>query len=165
MATEDVVRVLDRIRKRDPSRPEAQLQADIYQLLTMGVMNLGVDEVARLEVQTNDGTRRRLDIEVGHCCIEVKKDLRTGNVLAAARDQLAGYVKKQTQTFGTRYVGILTDGTTWHLHRLEADELVEVASLDAARAEPDDIVVWLESVLATVPNIRPTPDQMGLLHG
>lgn len=160
MATEDVVRVLDRIRKRDPSRPEAQLQADIYQLLTMGVMNLGVDEVARLEVQTNDGTRRRLDIEVGHCCIEVKKDLRTGNVLAAARDQLAGYVKKQTQTFGTRYVGILTDGTTWHLHRLEADELVEVASLDAARAEPDDIVVWLESVLATVPNIRPTPDQI-----
>lgn len=160
MATNDVVQVLDRIRKRDPSRPEAQLQADIYQLLTMGVMNLGVDEVARIEVPTNDGTRRRLDIEVGHCCIEVKKDLRTGNVLTAARAQLAGYVKKQAETFGTRYVGILTDGTTWHLHRLEDDNLIEVARLDAGRAEPDDIMVWLESVLATVPNIRPSPEQI-----
>ena len=160
MATNDVVQVLDRIRRRDPSRPEAQLQADIYQLLTMGVMNLGVEEVAKLEVQTNDGTRRRLDIEIGHCCIEVKRDLRTGNVLAAGRDQLSGYVKKQAETFGTRYVGILTDGTEWHLHRLEDDDLVEVAVLDAGRADPDYVLIWLESVLATVPDIKPTPEQI-----
>ncbi len=126
----------------------------------MGVMNLGVDEVARLEVPTNDGTKRRLDIEVGHCCIEVKKDLRIGNVLLGAREQLAGYVTKQAETFGSRYVGIVTDGVHWHLHRLKDAELVEVAVLDASRAEPDDVLVWLESVLATVPNITPTPDQI-----
>ena len=159
MATNDVIQVLDRIRRRDNSRPEAQLQADIYLLLTMGALNLGVDDVARLEVQTNDGTRRRLDIEVGHCCIEVKKDLRVGNVMASAREQLAGYVRRQAETVGTRYVGILTTAP-WHLHRLEDGALVEVAVLDAGRAEADDILVWLESILATVPNIIPTAEQI-----
>lgn len=160
VTTHDVIEVLDRIRRRDPSRPEAQLQAEIYRLLTMGAMNLGVDEVARLEVPTSDGTKRRLDIEIGHCCIEVKKDLRIGNVLLGAREQLAGYVRKQAETFGSRYVGIITDGVSWHLHRLNDAELVEVAVLDASRAEPNDVLVWLESVLATVPNITPTPDQI-----
>lgn len=158
MATAAVTNLLDRIRRRDPKRPEAELQAQIYQLLTMGVLNLGVDDVAKLEVPTGDGTRRRLDIEVGNCCIEVKRDLRVGSVLESARDQLAGYVKHQAESYGHRYVGILTDGATWHLFRLVADELCQVSTLDATRAEPDHVLVWLESVLATTQHIRPTPD-------
>jgi hypothetical protein len=74
VATQDVVDVLERIRRRQPARPEAQLQAEIYQLLTMGALDLDQDQVAQLEVPTVDGTRRRLDVQVGHCCIEVKKD-------------------------------------------------------------------------------------------
>src|SRR4051812_40229120 len=102
----------------------------------MGALNLGEGDVAKLEVPTDDGTRRRLDIEVGHCCIEVKKDLRTGNVLAQARVQLAGYVTQKAKVVSALYVGILTDGVDWRLHRLEDDDLVEVAVLDASRAEP-----------------------------
>lgn len=149
--------LLDRIRRRDTHRPEAELQAQIYQLLTMGVLNLGEGDVAKLEVQTGDGTRRRLDIEIGHCCIEVKKDLRVGTVLASAQKQLAGYVQHQAKTYGQRYVGMLTDGATWHLYRLVEEELAEVAVLDASRAQPDDVLIWLESVLATEQHIRPTP--------
>lgn len=160
MATQDVVDVLERIRRREPARPEAQLQAEIYQLLTMGALDLDQDQVAQLEVPTVDGTRRRLDVQVGHCCIEVKKDLRVGNVLVAAREQLAGYVRQQAQTFGTRYVGILTDGAMWHLHRLDDDELVEVAVLDAARSDPKQVLIWLESVLATAHSLPPTPDEI-----
>lgn len=157
MVSDAAALVIERVRRRDAGRAEAQLQADIYQLLTMGVLNLSDDEVARLEVQTGDGTRRRLDIQIGACCIEVKKDLRIGNVLADGRIQLAGYVHHQARLLGDRYVGILTDGTMWHLHRLdEHGELTEVDVLDAGSADPDDIIVWLESVLATVPNITPT---------
>ncbi|MDE9363994.1 N-6 DNA methylase [Luteipulveratus sp. YIM 133132] len=157
MATAEVVEVLDRIRRRDSSRPEAQLQAEIYQLLTMGALDLGEGDVAKLEVQTGDGTRRRLDVEVGHCCIEVKKDLRVGNVLEAAKEQLAGYVQHQAETYGRRYVGILTDGATWYLYRLVNGALTEVAVLDASRADADDVLTWLESVLATEHHIPPTP--------
>lgn len=154
-----------RIAVRDPARPEAQLQADIYGLLTAGVLQLKGDEVARLEVQTGDGTRRRLDIEVGTCCIEVKKDLRPGNVLEAARNQLAGYVQTQAATFGTRYVGIITDGVSWHLYRLVDGILQPVSLLTAAATEPDALLVWLESVLATQHKLPPTPQQINARLG
>lgn len=160
MATEQVIEVVDRIRRRDPKRPEAQLQAEIYQLLTMGALNLEVDDVAELEVQTQDGTRRRLDVQIGHCCIEVKKDLRVGNVLTDARAQLAGYVLNQARTYGQRYVGILTDGARWHLHRLVDGTLIEVDVLDAASTDADGLLVWLESVLATAAHIIPTSTQI-----
>lgn len=160
MTRHDVAAVVDRIRRRDARRPEAQLQAEIYQLLTMGALNLDQHDVARLEVPTQDGTRRRLDIEVGHCCIEVKKDLRVGNVLPDAREQLAGYVQLKAATYGSRYVGILTDGTRWHLNRLVGDDLLEVDVLDAAVGDVDDLLIWLESVLATAEHIPPTPAEI-----
>ena len=110
MATEQVIEVVDRIRRRDAKRPEAQLQAEIYQLLTMGALNLETDDVAQLEVQTQDGTRRRLDVQIGHCCIEVKKDLRVGNVLTDARAQLAGYVLNQARTVSYTHLTLPTNG-------------------------------------------------------
>ena len=73
---------------RDAVRTEADVQADIYALLT-GWLNLQPDQVVRLEVPTGDGTRRRLDVAVGHCVIEVKKDLRPAGIRRDAEIQLA----------------------------------------------------------------------------
>lgn len=160
MATQDVVDFVTRITTRDSARPEAQLQADIYALLTSGTLQLADGDVTRLEVPTDDGTRRRLDIQVGHACIEVKKDLRLGNVLDAAREQLAGYVHTQANTFGSRYVGIITDGVAWHLYRLVDGELAHVSELTARTDDPDGLVVWLESVLATQHHLQPTPQHL-----
>ncbi len=160
MATHDVSEIVAVIATRNAKRPEAQLQAEIYKLLTIGVLQLDVDDVAQLEVQTGDGTRRRIDIELGHCCIEVKKDLRLGSVLASAREQLSGYIEVQASKYGTRYVGIVTDGVSWHLHRLVDEQLVEVAVFTASRDQPDALLVWLESVLATQHNLRPTPGEI-----
>ena len=160
MASELVAEIVDSIRRRSPRRAEAQLQAEIYKLLTVGALDLEVDDVARLEVPTQDGTRRRLDVEVGHCCIEVKRDLRAGSVLSEAREQLAGYVLRQSELMGQRYVGILTDGARWHLHRLVDGELVEVDVLDAGATDADGLVVWLESVLATAEHVAPTAEQI-----
>jgi len=58
------------------NRTEAELRGDIYALLTTGGVALEPHQVAKLEVPTKDGTRRRLDVEIGHPVIEVKNDLR-----------------------------------------------------------------------------------------
>lgn len=148
MATHDVTAIVTTIATRSPARPEAQLQAEIYKLLTLGALDLDTDDVAKIEVQTGDGTRQRIDVEVGHCCIEVKKDLRNKSILDSARGQLAGYVEAQSKKYGTRYVGILTDGVEWHLCRLAGEGLEEVTVFTAHPERPDELLSWLEAVLA-----------------
>ena len=151
----------DRLASRT-IRSENDIQADIYLLLTVADLGLEKDDVVKTEVPTADGTRKRLDIEVGHCVIEVKKDLRTGTVQADAEHQLAGYVKSQQAKLGSRYVGILSDGTTWSLYRLHDGELERVDELTLHESAPDvdALLIWLESVLATRPAIPPTPEEI-----
>jgi len=69
-------KIVASLAARDPHRTEADLQGDIYALLTTGGVALEPHQVAKLEVPTKDGTRRRLDVEIGHPVIEVKNDLR-----------------------------------------------------------------------------------------
>lgn len=151
-----------RLAVRDPYRTEADLQADLYVLLTSGRLSLEATQVARLEVQLGDGTRRRLDVEVGHCVIEVKKDLRKPGVLKEAQVQLEGYVETQSQRLSTRYVGVLTDGTEWRLFHLRRQHLEEVASLELSGSEsdPERLQSWLESVLATQEAVSPVPTEI-----
>jgi hypothetical protein len=155
VATDAVVR----LAKRDSSRTEADVQADVYLLLTAGGLNLDTSQVARLEVGTGDGTRRRIDVEIGHCVIELKRDLRVAGVRADAEDQLAGYVQTQTEKLGSRYVGVLTDGTDWFLYRLHQGVLVPAGELrlNAAAPDSDRLLVWLEAILATQEAVKPSP--------
>ncbi|MGW5501300.1 N-6 DNA methylase [Streptomyces rochei] len=148
-----------RLASRDASRSEADLQADVYLLLTAGGLSLQSGDVARLEVPTSDGTRRRIDVQVGHCVIETKKDLRNPSVVTDAEEQLAGYVETQARRLGTRYVGLLTDGTDWYLYHLVERELKRVAELklDSTDPDPESLLSWLESILATQVSIAPTP--------
>ncbi|WP_433494517.1 N-6 DNA methylase [Micromonospora sp. CA-248089] len=150
---------INRLASRDGTRTEADIQADVYLLLTSGSLALQPWQVARLEVPTNDGTRRRLDVEIGHCVIEVKKDLRTPGIRSDAEAQLAGYVRTQTDRLDVRYVGILTDGTDWHLYHLNSGILQQTAQLSLNPAAPDAerLLVWLEAILATQESVRPTP--------
>ncbi|EQD59005.1 BseRI endonuclease, partial [mine drainage metagenome] len=95
--------------------------------------------------------------------IEVKKDLRAGTVLAEAVEQLAGYVAERTKRLNQRYVGVLTDGADWRCYHLRVDEeLEEVAHhvVDPAQPDPDRLCVWLEAILATEAQIRPTPQEI-----
>jgi hypothetical protein len=156
------VDAVTRLVSRDATRTESDLQADIYALLVHGGLSLRADQVARLEVQLADGSRRRIDVEIGHCVIEVKKDLRITGVLESARAQLATYVAAQSEKLESRYVGILTDGTSWHLYRLVATELVEVTVLELTGASQDAerLQVWLESILATQHMVAPVPTEI-----
>ena len=162
MATVDVVNAVQRLASRSSTRTEADLQADLYLVLTSGSLALDAGDVVRLEQQVNDGTRRRLDVEVGHCAFEVKKDLRSEAIRRDAEVQLAGYVQTRTELLGMRYVGVLTDGTGWYLYRLQDGDLVLVADLVLFETAPDAdrLLVWLESILATEDQVAPVPGEI-----
>ena len=152
---------VQRMVARGTIRTEADVQADIYVVLTSGALNLGEDQV-KLESPSGDGTRRRLDVEVGLCAIEVKKDIRPAGIRAEAIVQLASYVSLRSGQLDTRYTGVLTDGVEWLLYAVENDVATEIARLDLNPADPDAerLVSWLETILTTDDSIKPTPGEI-----
>ncbi|MGH3632017.1 MAG: N-6 DNA methylase, partial [Sciscionella sp.] len=146
-----------RLIDRKPARSEATLQADVRQLLLGGGLNLDENDLTvNLETQVGDG--RRIDVEVGFTAIETKKDLRSPAILRDAEEQLGGYVRTRSEQVGQRYVGILTDGVDWRAYNLVRDQFALVSRFEAKqRTQPADLLIWLEGVLATAENIRPTP--------
>ncbi|MPZ64541.1 MAG: N-6 DNA methylase [Pseudonocardiaceae bacterium] len=158
--------LLRRLANRDRVRSEATLQADIRQLLLTGGLGLAEHDLdVELEAQLTD--RRRIDIEVGYTVIEVKKDLRSAGVAAAAEGQLAGYVAARSEQTGQRYVGVLTDGAEWRAYQLRHGELAEATrhTLSVASPDGDVLLFWLEGVLATRQNVPPTPGEIAARLG
>ncbi|MEV4990180.1 Eco57I restriction-modification methylase domain-containing protein [Pseudarthrobacter sp. LMD1-1-1.1] len=153
-----------RIRVRDTKRSEATLQADIRSFILMAPLNLHEDRVhtVDMEAQLGDGTLRRIDVEAGNLIIEVKRDLTKAGILADAEKQLAGYLRQRSTSTGARYVGILTDGSLWRLYNLDvlddADELTHVVEFRPLAGGLKKMVDWLDSVLAALDNLTPTPE-------
>lgn len=141
---------------------EANIQAHIQTLLLYGGLNLGEDDLVTVELEAQAGGGRRIDVETGLTVIEVKRDLRPGNVLEEATKQLGEYVRGRTEQLGQRYVGILTDGADWRLYHLAPGGLEEVSrfELTPASADAEALTVWLEGALATVDAIQPTPREI-----
>jgi len=149
---------------RSNTRTEADIQSDVRALLLSEALDLNDSDLEilqpSLESQLSDGTRRRIDIEAGFCVIEVKKRLTPAVAAEAIAEQLPGYVARREQQTGCRYTGMLTDGRTWQLFRLDGDNLslVREIKLDAAEPDVDGLLVWLESVFATKQDIPATPN-------
>lgn len=157
----DLNSIVARLTARNSARSEADVQSDLKHLLLSAPLNLAEDNLdVRLEPHV--GGRRRIDIEVGLTVIEVKKDLRIGNVRSDAVVQLAGYVESRQAKYGCRYVGVLTDGVDWACYQLAGGVLHQVSELglrgDAADVER--LLSWLEGVLATTRDVKPTPDMI-----
>jgi SAM-dependent methyltransferase len=161
-----VVELLGQIAKRDNTRSEATLQADIRQLVLTAPLSLSAKDVVTADLETPVGVRRRIDIEVGSCLIEVKRDLSAGTVLPDAIEQLADYLAARQKETGCRYVGILTDGSDWRCvclpGEVEAGPPREVSAyrLLPARPDPEPFLIWLEGVLATARDIPATPREI-----
>ncbi len=142
------------------------MQADLHHFLLTAPFQLGEEQLDDVVLESPVGDRRRIDVEVGRCVFEVKRDLRRAGVRVDAVVQLAGYVATRQEQTGQRYVGVLTDGTEWSLWRLDdGDQLVHVSTLELP-ADPDRggverLVVWVETVLATDTQIRPTALEIG----
>lgn len=158
--TRPVPMLVASLADRDSARTEAMVQADIYRLLLTADLNLSSNDLDYIRLEVPTGERLRIDIEVGMTVIEVKKDLRKGKVRSEAIPQLKKYVQEQERAFKTRYVGILTDGAEWVCYHLQEDVLAPVSEFTVSSSKPDvdGLLTWLEGVLATTENIRPTPD-------
>jgi len=157
MVRETFRRLVDRI----PERNEAMVQADIRQLLAAGDLGLEEHDLG-VEPDAQTENRRRIDVAVSCAVIEVRKDLRAGGVLKDAEQQLAGYVATRSERTGQRYVAVLTDGAEWRLyHRLD-EGLQQVTSLivDSSAPDVEELLKWLESVLASGRQIEPTPGEI-----
>jgi hypothetical protein len=151
--------VVVRLLSKDHKRTEADVQSDIKELLLQPQFGLDDQQVPKLEVQTEDGTRRRIDILTGATVVEVKKDL-TVAVRKEAEPQLGGYIDNRIELTGGRYNGILSDGRTWVLYELDpaSGELAVRSELAISTVDDTErLVSWLSSVLATDHGLTPTP--------
>lgn len=150
-----------RLADRTRARSEATIQADVRQLLLTAGLELSEDALD-VQLETQVGDRRRIDVEVGYTVIEVKRDLRSETVIAAARTQLTGYVATREHQTGQRYLGVLTDGAKWIAYQLRDGELVESTHLDINPTRPDvqELRYWLEGILATTTGVQPTPAEI-----
>jgi hypothetical protein len=159
-ATVDLKELAQRLADLGAPRSESDVQSDLRDLLLFGGFNLG-DHHVRLE--THAGNRRRIDVEVGRTVFEVKKDLRVGNTLDEAVNQLAGYVEQRMQAVGERYVGVVTDGSDWHLFHPDAEgglRHVMEYTLDPSAPNVADLRIWLDGALATSHALHPSPDEI-----
>ena len=161
VSTDDLTQLLRRLADRERVRSEATVPADVRQLLLSGGLGLG-DHDLDVQLETQVGDRRRIDVEVGFTVIEVKKDLRNASIVRAAEEQLAGYVTARGAQTGQRYVGVLTDGREWHAYHERDSKLVDVTQHVINPTKPDvgALLFWLEGVLATRQGVPPTPNEI-----
>ena len=148
----------ERLVDRYVRRPEAEIQADIRQFILDAPFQLEEGDVSDVNLETQLGDVRRIDVEVGATVIEVKRDLRPERIRRDAETQLAGYVSVRSDQTGLRYAGILTDGTIWLCYHLVDGELRQVADISLGPGSPETLIVWLEGVLATTEGIAPTAE-------
>jgi SAM-dependent methyltransferase len=158
---ENLEKIAARLAQGSKERTEATIQADVRSLLLEAPLFLETDDVEDVFLES-PVAGKRIDVEVGLTAIEVKRSLTSTKVKSAATEQLAGYVRQRTDETSQRYVGILTDGSRWVLlHLLPDGSLGQVSSFDLnSPSEIEGLVVWLENVLATVPAISPTPEEI-----
>ncbi len=161
MNTQALRKLVATLAARDTPRSEAQVQADVRQLLLDAPLNLEQRNLEDVVLEAHVGSGF-IDIELGACVIEVKRDLRKGNVRAAAIDQLCGYVVQRQEQTGLRYVGVLTDGAEWRCYHAVAAALNEVSVFEVKASKPDvdGLLLWLEGVMATSQGIPPLPEQI-----
>lgn len=156
----DLSACLSRVSKRHAGRTEADIQADVRDVLLYGGFDLG-DEHVLLESPAPE--RRRIDVEVGHLNIECKKDLRSERVLEEAEQQLEGYLRSREKGTPGRYIGVLTDGALWRLYQTSIETLAFVSEFRVQSGGPDErsFRTWLGSLLATERHLEPTGEAIG----
>jgi N-6 DNA methylase len=153
--------IAERLSSGSKGRTEADLQADVRSFLLAAPLDLAVGQID-VSLEAPAGAGRRIDVEAGCVVIEVKKSLGSKSVFDQAVEQLAGYVRTRTEETAQRFVGVLTDGRSWHLfHLTPSGSLAPVDLLEVrGRGDADRLSAWLEVVLATTDRIRPTPQEI-----
>lgn len=162
MATPALQKTAGRLAAGSSGRTEADIQSDVRDFLIHADLDLTSGDLEDVALEVQAGAGRRIDVEAGCAVIEVKKSLGSPTVVDDATAQLSGYVKHRTEELGQRFVGVLTDGQRWMLHHLLPGgelALVDTFTLSGAQ-DADRLAAWLEVVLATTDQIKPSPREV-----
>jgi len=153
-----VLKALQALATSTSTRTEADIQSDVKALLVAG--NFLPGETPLLESPTADGTKGRIDIELGSLVIECKKvvDSKKKAPLSDAEIQLGAYLATREAQTGQLYAGVLTDGFHWRHYRLTHSQCELVSTFDVQSGLIDDrpFRTWLGSVLPTEVKVLPT---------
>ncbi len=153
---------------RTPQQVEADVQFAIAAFLTTAELGLADAQVAKVEEQTADGTRRRIDITYGRLVIEVKLSLGSSALTTKAENQLGDYLRTLRDRDGYEYAGLLTDGIDWHLYALAEESQVRVDSFHTTgdpRDRAERLRLWLQTILLTGDRIPATPARVAAQLG
>lgn len=162
----DLQALLERIAKRDAKRSEATLVADIRQLLLDAPLDLHADDLQEVVLEAPVKGGRRIDIEAGSTILEVKRDLNKVRTLEQATAQLSGYLRERERELDRRFSGLVTDGQVWICFASAGDGIREVTRFELEpRPDIELFLVWLDGVLATARDLKPTPHEVELRLG
>ena len=147
----DVVR---RLTDRSHTRAVAEVNADIRVLLLSGELGLDEDDLSVMPKVGNE--HRLIVVDAGRVIIRIIRDFDIPTVVEVAKHELSDAIAIQSRNAGQRYAAILTDGMQWHLYQRLNDELQLVNVKTASPRLPEEMLGWLEAIMATGRNIPPS---------
>ena len=161
-----LVELLAQIARREATRSEATLQADIRQLVLTSPLSLSAENVVTADLETPVGVRRRIDIEVGSTPYRGQEGPPSGNVQSDANEQLADTFppgRKRPAADTSASSPTVPTGARPLTGGEEAGPQREVSGyqLSPSRPVPEPFLSWLEGVLATAREIPATPREIG----
>lgn len=153
--------LMRRMTNRDVDRNDAMVQADVRQFLLLA--DLGLDE-ADLGVALGDSPhlQHKIHIRIARTVIEVRGNLRGPGVAQSALEGLSEYCATQARSIGGYYAAILTDGAEWHLYLSDGHDLQHIHTWQSETTipGPNSLGAWLESILSSRINVKPSPSEI-----
>ncbi|KAB8183913.1 N-6 DNA methylase [Nonomuraea phyllanthi] len=156
----DISIIIKRLASRRATRRLEDVRDDILQLLQKG--DLGLTELDLSDVRNSLwGVGFQVDIRIGRTVIDVRRDLTDNRDLLEAKASLEQYISAVQQRDKGNYLGLVTDGKEWHLHVWSGGSLRKIRSFSVTVGKKhDEVVSWLEAVLAVKQSLRPTPAEI-----
>lgn len=99
--------------------------------------------------------RGRIDALLGRTVFEFKSDLR--KELRDAEQGLTRYLLDRERQIGEKFVGIATDGAEFVACFLRGDRVEKVSTHQTDLDSPRELVIWLQSAVATGNGLPPDP--------
>lgn len=135
------------------SRPgHEKVRVHVHRLL---VDSLGADSRDILFEKPVPEVQGRLDALLGRTVFEFKSDLRKERI--EAEKGLTRYLTDREAQTGEKFVGIATDGADFIAFFLSGDHVEEVSTHQTEPESPRELVIWLQSVVATGDSLPPDP--------
>ena len=144
---------LDRLVSELASRPRHEkVRVLVHRLLVDG---LGADSQDIDFEKPVPEVRGRIDALLGRTVFEFKSDLRKEQ--GDAEQGLTRYLTDREGQTGEKYVGIATDGADFVAFLLRDDRVEKVNVHHTNSEAPRELLIWLQSVVATGDSLMPDP--------